>query len=104
MAGPRRLGNLPVYFNRSPILPFGGDTLVLLTRYTGTTEHSDGLDLVLLGPDGSARRDPCAVVVEGQATVTAPRMARLGRDAVVLAWIEVTPRRGLRLARVDLWQ
>lgn len=101
-AGPVRLGNIPFYFNRSPAVAVGDDTLVLLARHTGTTSHSDGIDLALIGPDGSARLEACSLLAEGETVVTEPRIARLDDGAFIIAWRQTAPQESLQLLRVEL--
>jgi hypothetical protein len=79
------LGHVPAYFNPSPMVGVGADTLIALGTYTGTTGHGRRLEVTRVDAAGRTVVSPYAITV-GPELVRGYRVASLGADAVV-AWI-----------------
>lgn len=94
------LGAIPDYFNPSPMVAIGADTLVLLGGYTGTTAHAGQLDLRRLRATG-ATIGTGYTLDEDPNMATDYRIARRGPEAVV-AWVGVGYPGRIGLARLML--
>jgi hypothetical protein len=79
------LGHIPAYFNPSPMVGVGRDSLILLGTYTGTTGHGRRLEVRRVDDAGRTVVDPYAITA-GPELVHSYRIARVGADAVV-AWV-----------------
>lgn len=85
MPGSVDLGHIPSYFNPSPVVGVGTDSLILLGTYTGSTGHGRRLEVSRIDAAGRTVVDPYAITT-GPEFARGYRLVRHGRDAVV-AWI-----------------
>jgi hypothetical protein len=85
MPGSLDLGHIPSYFNPSPVVGVGTDSLILLGTYTGSTGHGRRLEVTRVDASGRTVVDPYAITT-GPELARGYRLVRQGPDAVV-AWI-----------------
>jgi hypothetical protein len=85
LGSPLLLGSVPEQYNRSPVLAFGDDVVVLLGGFTGITEHTASLRVARLSEDGNQISSPF-VVMNDPKFATAWRAVRRGRD-MIIGWI-----------------
>ena len=97
---PVVLGQAPTYFNPSPIVTSGDDTIVLLGRYTGSTARAEALDVARIGPQGSTLVAPQAIEMDPKRAFSY-RIVTLGAYAYAAWAAEGFPGR-VGLARLSL--
>ena len=99
LPGSVDLGHIPNYFNPSPVVGVGGDSLILLGAYTGSTGQGRRLEVTRVDASGRTVIEPFAITT-GPEFVSRYRLARQGSDAVV-AWIGTGYPGRIGLARVS---
>lgn len=99
LPGSVDLGHIPNYFNPSPVVGVGGDSLILLGAYTGSTGQGRRLEVTRVDASGRTVIAPFAIST-GPEFVSRYRLARQGSDAVV-AWIGTGYPGRIGLARVS---
>ena len=85
IAAPVVLGTIPAYFNRSPMVAFGQETLVVMSGYSGGVDLATRLDITKVDRDGRTVV-PTFALTQDPTGARGYRAARLGARMVV-AWV-----------------